>query len=93
MASTSVRISRVTHETLKGLAEREHRSLGEVLDAAISQYQERRFWEDTRAAYDRLRGNPEAWQDYRDELAEWDATLMDGLDPNERFDDEPGHGS
>lgn len=93
MASTSVRISKHTHETLKDLAEREHRSLGEVLDEAITQYQERQFWQETREAYRRLRENPDAWQAYKDEMAEWDATLMDGLDPNERFEEEERHGS
>jgi hypothetical protein len=88
MASTSVRISKRTHEALKDLAIREHRSLGDVLDEAIAQYRERQFWQDARKAYTRLREDPDAWQDYKDELAEWDATLMDGLDPNETFDEE-----
>jgi hypothetical protein len=88
MASTSVRISKHTHEALKDIATREHRSLGDVLDEAIAQYRERQFWQDARMAYTRLREDPEAWQAYKDEMAEWDATLMDGLDPNETFDEE-----
>lgn len=88
MASTSVRISKQTHDALKDLAAREHRSLGDVLDEAIAQYRERQFWQDTREAYTRLREDPDAWQAYKDELAEWDATLMDGLDPTETFDEE-----
>jgi predicted transcriptional regulator len=90
MASTSVRISKQTHETLKDLAAREHRSLGDVLDEAIMQYQESKFWQDTRDAYTRLREDPGAWREFQDELAEWDATLMDGLEaePPPPYDNE-----
>jgi predicted transcriptional regulator len=89
MTSTSVRISRQAHEALKEMAAREHRSLGDVLDEAIAQYRDRQFWLETREAYTRLREDPAAWQVFTDELAEWDATLMDGLDPDETFEDEP----
>ena len=62
-----------------------------MLDAAIDHYRERQFWQESREAYSRIREDPDAWQAYKDELAEWDATLMDGLDPNERFEDEERH--
>lgn len=87
-ATTSIRVSRETHEKLKEIAEKEQRSLGDVLDAAIAQYRERQFWQDAREAYTRLREDPEAWQAYRDELAEWDATLMDGLGAEEPYDED-----
>lgn len=87
MGSTSVRISKQTHETLKDLATRQHRSLGDVLDEAIAQYRERQFWQVAREAYTRLRENPDAWNAYKDELAEWDATLMDGLEAEEPYED------
>jgi hypothetical protein len=37
------------------------------------------------ADYDALRADPEAWAEYQKELAIWDCTLMDGLDPSERW--------
>lgn len=34
----------------------------------------------------RLRADPVAWQAYQDEIAIWDATLMDGLEDNAPYD-------
>jgi predicted transcriptional regulator len=93
MVSTSVRISKRTHESLKELAEREHRSLGDVLDEAIAHYREAKFWQDTRDAYTRLREDPQEWQHFQDELAEWDATLMDGLEAEPPYEDDPADAS
>jgi hypothetical protein len=37
-----------------------------------------------------LRADPEAWAEERRERELWDATLMDGLDPDERWSND-GH--
>ncbi len=67
MASTSVRISKRTHERLKALAEQEHRSLGEMLDAAMSQYQGSPVLARYPGGIRRLREDPgEAWQAYKE---------------------------
>jgi predicted DNA-binding protein len=83
MTSTSVRISKPTHVVLKDLAAREDRSQSDILDEAITQYRERQFWQDARVAYNRLREDPDAWQAYKDELAEWDIALLDVLEVDE----------
>jgi hypothetical protein len=41
--------------------------------------------EATNAAYTSLRGDPEAWQAELPERALWDATLLDGLESDERW--------
>jgi AbrB family looped-hinge helix DNA binding protein len=38
-----------------------------------------RLIEASNEAYARLRADPQAWEEYRRELALWDVTLMDGL--------------
>lgn len=91
--TTSIRVSRQTHEKLKEIADKEHRALGEIVDEAIAQYRERQFWQDARKAYTRLREDPDEWQAYKDELAAWDATLMDGLEGEEPYDDEAANAS
>lgn len=78
-ATRTVRIKPETHEKLQKLARDSKRSLPEVLDEAISEYERRVFLEECNASYARLRADPVAWQEELDERALWDCTLMDGL--------------
>jgi hypothetical protein len=56
-----------------------------ILDQAVENYRRQRFFDQLNADFDALRRDPEAWAEYQNELALWDVTLMDGLDPNERW--------
>ena len=47
------------------------------------QKRRQKFLEECDTAYAALQHDPEAWKEYQDELKLWEATLMDGLDPNE----------
>ena len=49
--------------------------------------EEQRFWDEYNAAYARLRADPEAWRAELQERALWDNTLMDGLDPDEVWEE------
>lgn len=81
--ATMVRIKEETHQRLQQLAKSSRRSLPDVLDEAIKQYEKQRFLADCDAAYTRLREDQEAWQDELDERALWDNTLSDGLEDDE----------
>ncbi len=81
--ATMVRIKAETHQRLQRLAKSSRRSLPDVLDEAIKQYEKQRFLADCDAAYTRLREDQEAWQDELDERALWDNTLSDGLEEDE----------
>jgi hypothetical protein len=80
MATTSIRISRATHDRLKDVARKEHSSLGGVIDDLLDRYEQQEFRRAVAESYARLRSDPEAWADYKRELEEWDAVLMDGLE-------------
>ncbi len=54
--------------------------MGEVLDKALEAYRRQLFLEQLNAAYADLRSDPEARDELRQELAEWDVTLGDGLE-------------
>ena len=79
-ATLMVRIKPETHRRLQTLARESKRTLPEVLDEAISEYERKQFLEECNAAYARLRADPEAWQEELEERALWDCTLMDGLE-------------
>lgn len=56
-----------------------------ALEQAINELYERKFWEMANAGYAALRADPQAWAELEAERRLWDATLMDGLDPTERW--------
>jgi hypothetical protein len=85
MASATVRISEKARKTLRDLAAESGESMQAVLDRAVEEYRRQRFFDELNAGYEALRRDPEAWAEYQKELALWDATLMDGLDSNERW--------
>jgi hypothetical protein len=85
MASATVNISEKSNAILRELAEETGRTTQEILDAAVEEYRRKLFIERVNAGYAALRADPEAWAEFQAELHAWDSTLMDGLDPRERW--------
>jgi predicted transcriptional regulator len=88
MAETSISISDATLARLQELAVWAGCSVHEVLDQAVTDQYDLKFWEAVDAGYAALRADPEAWAKVEAERKLWDATLMDGLDPGERWTDD-----
>lgn len=84
----TVRISTRSHQTLRQLADDAGEPMQTVLDKALEQYRRQRFFEECDAAFASLQQDPQAWAEYKQELALWDVTLMDGLDPEEVWTEE-----
>jgi hypothetical protein len=85
MSAPTVRISEASYLILKDLAEQTGQTMMEVLNKALDAYRRKLFFEQMNAGYAELRADPEAWAEHLAERRQWDATLMDGLDPNERW--------
>jgi hypothetical protein len=83
MSAPTIQISEASHRVLKELAEQTGQTMMEVLDRALDAYRRRVYFEQLNAGYPALRADPEAWPALEEEQKLWDATLMDGLDPNE----------
>ena len=90
MASATVRISEEAREALREISAESGESMQAILDKAIEAYRRKRFFEQLNADFAALRADPDAWAEYQKELALWDATLMDGLDPNEHWTEDGG---
>ncbi len=76
----AIRVTRSVYERIQALAQEQHEPMGAVIERLIAQEEERRFWEETNAAYATLRADPQAWAEeeaFHDEL---DGTLRDGLE-------------
>jgi hypothetical protein len=85
MAETSIPIAETTLARLRELARWAGISLDEALNQAVKDQYDRKFWNAVDAGYAALRADPETWAEVEGERKLWDNTLMDGLDPSERW--------
>jgi hypothetical protein len=85
MSAPTVRISETSHRILKELAEKTNQTMMDVLDKALDAYRRKLFFEQLNAGYAELQADPEAWAEHLAERNLWDATLKDGLGPDEHW--------
>jgi hypothetical protein len=85
MSTPTIPISETSQRLLSELAARTGESASNVLDKALDAYRRKLFFEELNAGYAELRADPKAWAEHEAERKLWDATLMDGLDPAERW--------
>ncbi len=85
MSATTVPISEASHQILKELAEKTGEPILQLLDKALVAYRRKVFFEQLDARYAELRADPKVWAEVEADRKVWDATLMDGLDPKERW--------
>jgi hypothetical protein len=85
MAEANIPISETTLARLRELARWDSCSINDVLDQAVNEQYERKFWDAANAGYAALRADPAAWAEVEAERKLWDSTLMDGLDPSEHW--------
>ncbi len=80
-----IAVSDGTRQKLQELAAQAGQPVAEVLERAVAEYHSRQFWEAVNRGYAELRADPEAWAAEEVERRAWEGTLMDGLDPSERW--------
>jgi hypothetical protein len=78
--ATTVRVDEHVAARLRTIAAEEHRSIGQIVADAVSQYQKEKFWAEVYESYARLRDDPEAWQMFQNEIAVFEGGSMDGLE-------------
>jgi hypothetical protein len=77
---TTIKVSARTRDRLRKLADEDHLTMDAELARTLDKAEEARFWAGVRQDYARLQADPQEWDDYAGELAEWDYTAGDGLD-------------
>jgi len=85
MAKTSIPISEITLARLQEMAQWASVPVNTVLDQMVKEQYDRKFWDAVNAGYAALRADATAWAEVEAERKLWDCTLMDGLDPSERW--------
>ena len=88
MSAPTVTISEASHQILKELADHTGQTMSDVLASALDVYRRKIFLDQVNVGYAELRADPKAWAEHLVEREEWDATLLDGLDPDERWTDD-----
>lgn len=74
------RLSAQAHSKLQLIAGRQGQSQQDVLEAAISLYERKQFFEEANRAYAELRQNAKHWTELEEERAVFDGTVADGID-------------
>jgi hypothetical protein len=85
MAKTSICLSEIALSRLQEMARWAGVSVQEALEHAINDQYDRKFWEAVNAGYAALRADAATWAELQAERKLWDRTLLDGLDPTERW--------
>jgi hypothetical protein len=76
---TTIKVSVETRDRLKRLADEDQLTLDAELAHALDTIEDSRFWAGVREDYARLQADPQEWDEYTSEVAEWDQTAGDGL--------------
>lgn len=83
---TTVKVSTETRDRLKRRAEEgNYSSIDVFLNELIDERERAERLAEFREVMSRV--TPEEWADYMAEVSVWDSTLMDGLDPDEKWDE------
>jgi predicted transcriptional regulator len=88
MESVTVRIPTQLRDVLKAMAEQMNQSMQDVITRAVENYRRELFFAQANEAYARMMADPVQKAEHEAELREWDGTLMDGLDPDEQWNED-----
>jgi predicted DNA-binding protein len=80
LPKTTVEIGNEDYQRLLELSETVGETVQAVLSKAIDEYRQQVFFAQVNQAYERLRNDPELWQEELAERQAWDVTLMDGIE-------------
>lgn len=80
-----VKLQPETHARLRRLSHEQQRPMGEIVTDLLERYERDEFWRQVKESVDRLREDPVAWKDYKDEIALLEGGSMDGLEEDDSW--------
>lgn len=83
----TVRISERTHRTLSQLKHSTGQSMPSLIEQAVERWQREHLLREANAAWAAIIADPAARAEIEAERALWDATVADGLEPEDWRDD------
>ncbi len=88
MTTTTIQVSPHTHQLLQDIANERDESISAALERVVEEARRARIFRAANEAYAAMAADPVVDALWRAEIAAWDGTLLDGLEP-ESWDDEP----
>jgi hypothetical protein len=88
MSEPMISISEPSLRILRDLAAETGKTEQAILSQALEDYRRKVFFEGLAADYAALKADPRAWEEELAERKLWETTLMDGLDPSERWSED-----
>jgi predicted transcriptional regulator len=88
MSTLTIPLSDTSQRMLKELSEQTGQTTEQVVDRALETYHRQVFFDRLNAGYAALRADPQDAAELGAEQRVWDGTLMDGLDPDERWSED-----
>jgi predicted transcriptional regulator len=79
MTTTTIKVSNTTRDKINALASEQGLTAGSLVEKVLEDYLWRQQLD--KAVRQMRSATKEVWDEYRDEVREWDATLGDGLEP------------
>lgn len=76
----TIRVADDVYQRLTEISQRDGLPISKVVAELVREQERREFFAKLHEDALRLRQDEQAWREFRDELAEWDATLLDGLE-------------
>lgn len=87
MLTTTVRVAESAHQTLKSISAETGEPMATILEEAIEQYRRKRMFEEANAAWAKMRADSKEWAEELEERRLWEATLMDGIEEEEVYEE------
>ncbi len=85
MSAPTIEMNETSHRMLQELVARTGQSAPEVLGNALNAYHRQVFFDRMNAGYAELRADAAEWSAHMAERNLFDASLPDGLEPNEQW--------
>lgn len=85
MPDSTLAVRESTIHTLNELAGQTGKCVQDVLEQALDDFRRKLFLEGVNAAYAAVRSDPQEWAAVEEERRSMSGSLIDGLDPQERW--------
>lgn len=85
MASVPVRIPQDAYDELRQMADARQQTVGAAIVEILDERRERLFWQQAHDSVERLRADPVAWKEYKEEVALFEGGSWDGLEDEDPY--------
>lgn len=87
-AATTIKVRPQTHARLQEMAREENQTIGEVISTLVDRYDKERFWDGVSEDLAKLKADKKAYNQYRNEFAEWDNQTTQSLSEEPPYHEE-----